>query len=92
MSPTQTIEDDGTEGPLEKYHHNQSHMPTTYKMTFIMTDALGVVNDFNLQTLHPYPVFTNGKGVKGYTKSKITLQRLWLLPRSNVLTPTTSLM
>ena len=79
-APTPPIADggiiDGVESPLEMYFHNQSLLPPSNKLGLIMTVAVGVVDNFNVELSHPYSVFINSKKlITGFNKSKFIVTK-----------------
>ncbi len=79
-APTPPIADagiiDGVESPLEMYYHDQSLLPPSNKLKFIMTVAVGVVDNFSIELTYPYSVFINRKKViTGFNKSKFIVTK-----------------
>jgi hypothetical protein len=61
---------------LEMYYHDQSLLPPSNKLGFIMTVVVGVVDNFSAELTHPYSVFINSKKViAGFKKSKFIVTK-----------------
>ncbi len=58
------------------FYHDQSLLPPSNNLGFIMTVAVGVVDNFNVELTNPYSVFINSKEViTGFNKSKFIVTK-----------------
>ena len=81
FSPPQFSLQNDDECPVQSFYNDQSLLPTGSRMGFIMTIAVGVVEDFKTTVVdddttfippHPYSYFLSGKHT-GFNKSKFTI-------------------